>query len=287
MPKNAKKVTKAEAKASIKRLQMAAKRREKPRIEALAPVAVRELPPQHEVKEVPAPKIKHEVKEAPAEKEAPVEEPEEIVEEPEPVHKESGKKVVVGEAIEFGWSLVKSHFWFFVGIFLLFFALSFMMYGAGAIGTRIVLGLLVSGISIGYFKLSLDLADGKSPEFKELFSCFSLLLKYLAANVVYCVVVAVGLALLVVPGIIWAVQFGFFPYVIVSERLGPLSALRKSSSLTVGVKNRLVIFAFALLGINLLGLIPFGLGLILTIPLSVIAVAHVFRQLEKMHSSPQ
>ncbi len=268
MPKK-KKVKKAAVKVR-------SKKKEALQEQTIQPIATRELPPQPEVKEVTQPEVKEAVVEAEAESaETPAME--------EPEHKESHKQVIIGESIEFGWKAVKSHLGFFIGIFLLFGALSFMVYGAEAFGTRIVLGLLVTGISLGFIKIAVDMADKKAPEFKELFSCFSLLLKYVVASALYAVVVAVGLVLFVIPGIIWAVQFGFYPYVIVKERLGPLSALRKSSELTAGVKGRLIMFALCLLGINLLGVVALGLGVIITVPLSLIAAAHVFHQLEKQH----
>jgi uncharacterized membrane protein len=94
-------------------------------------------------------------------------------------------------------------------------------------------------------------------------------------------VVIIGLVLFIVPGLIWGVQFGFYPFILVKERLGPIKALRKSSAITEGVKGKLIFFALTLFGINLLGLIALGIGIIVTIPLSVIAVAHMFSQLEK------
>jgi hypothetical protein len=282
MPKK-KKVTKAEAKASIKRLHKASKRESSEQQEVtIEPVATRELPPQPFKKRIEVTEVVPEEIEAPVEvqevPEVQVEETPEEQEEPETDH--SHKRMVIGEAIESGWNSVKSHVWFFIAIFLLFTALSFMSISARAIGTRVVLSLLISGISLGCIKLAIDVVDGKSPEFKELFSCFSLLLKYVVAAILYAIVVAFGLALFVIPGIIWAVQFGFYPFVIVKERLGPLAALRKSSKITEGVKGRLVIFSLALFGINLLGVIALGIGVIVTIPLSVIAAAHVFKQLE-------
>ncbi len=273
MPKK-KKVTKASAKASIKRLHKASKKKEQPEVHAMEPVAVREIPSQS-VQEV-TPEVA-EPKESPVEVQ---EVPEEKAEEEEPETEHSHKKVIIGDAVEAGWNSVKAHIGFFIGIFLLFAALSFMSAYASGIGTRAVLGLLISGISIGYIKLAIDVVDGKSPEFKELFSCFSLLLKYILAAILYTLVVTIGLALFVIPGVIWAVQFGFYPYVIVKERLWPLAALRRSSAITEGVKGKLIIFALALIGINLLGVIALGIGVIVTIPLSVIAAAHVFKQLE-------
>ncbi len=270
MPKK-RKVKKTVAKAKPKKQKEAL---------TLQPIATRELPPQPVQEAVP--EIKVEPKEEPVVEEEPEEEVPEKKEEPEAREQ---KQVVIGEAIEFGWNAVKSHLGFFIGMFLLFAALSFMNFGSHAIGTRIVLGLFVSGISLGCIKITIDVADGKAPEFKELFSCFSLLLKYIIAAVLYSIVVGVGLVLLIIPGIIWAVQFGFYPYVIVKERLGPVAALRKSSAITEGVKGRLIVFAFALLGVNVLGVIAFGIGIIVTIPLSMIAMAHVFRQLEKQTHS--
>lgn len=238
----------------------------------IEPVATRELPPQ------PVPEVKVEPKEVEEIVEETVEEPVEE-ERPEP-KRSSHNKFVVGEAIEFGWDSVKSHLWFFIGIFLIFFVILFMIFGAKGVGTRVVLGVLVTGVSLGYIKLAVDIVDNKDPEFKELFSCFSLLLQYLLSLIIYVVIVSVGLVLFVIPGLIWAVQFGFFPFVIVNERLWPLNALRKSSALTEGVKGRLIVFGLVLLGINLLGLLAVGIGIIVTIPLSIIAAAHIFRQLE-------
>ncbi len=278
MPKK-KKVTKAEAKASIRRLHNASKRKEKPKVQAV-PIAARELPQTVEI-------VPQEVKEAPV---MPVELPQAPeVKEPEPeVHEEVHlKKVVIGDALEFGWSAVKAHVGFFIGIFLFCAVLSAIAGSSHSIVTKVILGLLIGGINLGYIKLAVDIVEEKAPEFKELFSCFSLLLKYIIAAILYFVVVSIGLVLFIIPGVIWAVQFGFYPFVIVKERLGPFSALRKSSEITSGVKGRLIVFAIALFGINLLGLIAFGVGVIITIPLSVIAAAHVFHQLEQQTGSSQ
>lgn len=280
MPKK-KKVTKAEARASIKRLHKAAKHKEKLEVQPAKPIATRELPPQPVQAKPVEPETKPSVEVYDVEK---PEVQEEAVEEHHDEKKEPHKQVVIGEAIEFGWTSVKSHLWFFIGICLFFAVLSFMTAGASSIVTRIVISLFVSGLSLGWIKIAIELVDGKTPEFKELFSCFPLLLKYIVAAIVYACVVAFGLVLFIIPGIIWAVQFGFYQYAIVKDRSGPFVALRRSSHLTSGVKGRLILFGLVLLGVNLLGAIALGIGLIVTIPLSIVAMAHVFKQLEKQTS---
>ena len=61
--------------------------------------------------------------------------------------------------------------------------------------------------------------------------------------------------------------------------MGPIEALKKSSQITKGVKLDLLVFSFLLTGINILGVLAFGIGLILTIPTTIIATAFVYRKL--------
>jgi len=193
-----------------------------------------------------------------------------------------GRSFEIGAAIEFGWKAVKENVWFFVGLFFLIAILNIMAMRVSGIGSKIVLGILVLGINLGYVKMALDVVEGKKPEFKELFSCFGLLPWYIIGSISYLLVVSAGLFLLIVPGILWLLTFGFFMFVIVDERANPLQALRKSAAITSGVKPHLFVFLLVLLGICILGLIPFGIGLILTIPLCIIASAHVYDQLKRL-----
>ena len=61
-----------------------------------------------------------------------------------------------------------------------------------------------------------------------------------------------------------------------NRRLRPRLAGRKPVS-TPEVKR---LFWLAVLGINILGMIPCGLGLFITIPLTFLAHAHIYRRLE-------
>lgn len=253
-----------------------------PPSDSLAPIAVRDSPKEI-VQERTAPSVEQapkpeQVSPAAEEKE---EDSEQKVEHNEEEKPSPAKEVFIGNAIEAGWNGVRSNLGFFAGAFLFWLVVVMIQAFAKGIATKVLVFIFLLGLSLGYLKVALDVADGKKPEFKELFSCFALLHKYIAAAIVYILTVIAGLILLIVPGIIWMIDFGLHPFVIVSERLGPIAALRKSSSLTEGVILKLLVFLLALIGINFLGSIPAGLGLILTLPLSAIAAAHVYRQLEK------
>ena len=75
------------------------------------------------------------------------------------------------------------------------------------------------------------------------------------------------------------IKIQFFPYFIISEELGPIDSLKKSYGITEGQSTNLVLFLMLLIIINLLGLIPLGLGLLITIPFSFVATGVMFSAL--------
>ncbi|SVE56612.1 uncharacterized protein METZ01_LOCUS509466, partial [marine metagenome] len=75
------------------------------------------------------------------------------------------------------------------------------------------------------------------------------------------------------------IKIQFFPYFIISEELGPIDSLKKSYEITEGQSTNLVLFLMLLIIINLLGLIPFGLGLLITIPFTFVATGVMFSAL--------
>jgi uncharacterized membrane protein len=92
--------------------------------------------------------------------------------------------------------------------------------------------------------------------------------------------VAIGFVFLIVPGIYLAVKYQFYDYLIVDKGMGPIEAIKRSGVLTEGVKWNLVLFWLALVGINILGMIALGVGLIATVPVSWLANAYVYRRLQ-------
>src|SRR5690606_24140896 len=91
--------------------------------------------------------------------------------------------------------------------------------------------------------------------------------------------VGVGLVLLIVPGVILAVVYAFYGFVIVDRGEPVLAALQRSAELTRGHRGELFLFGVVLLGLNLLGALAFGIGLLITSPVSLIAAGYVYRRL--------
>ena len=190
------------------------------------------------------------------------------------------------DAVKLGWEKVKSNLMFFVLVSLTVLFVNLLPRISDAIwGPSVILGivffLLKAFIDIGMIRISLNFVDGILTKYEVLFSGISVFLQYLAAIVIYMVVVAVGLILLIVPGVILGVRLMFFGALIVDKNMNPVEALKKSFEMTKGKTWDLFLFSLAILGINILGLICIGLGLIVTLPLTSIATMDVYRKIQK------
>jgi len=135
-------------------------------------------------------------------------------------------------------------------------------------------------IGMGLIRISLRFADSDKGQFADLFSCLPLFFKYLFSSILYGLIVLAGTILLIIPGIIWAIKFMFFSYFIVDQGLGPVEALKRSGAITDGAKWDLFGFGLLLFGINILGALALLIGLLATIPTSMVATAYVYRRLQ-------
>jgi uncharacterized membrane protein len=103
--------------------------------------------------------------------------------------------------------------------------------------------------------------------------------RFLGAELLTGIIVFIGFLLLVVPGIIAAIGLGFAPYSVIDRGKGPVEALKDSWHITKGHKGQLLLFGVTLLGLNLLGVIALVVGLLVTIPMTWLAVTHAYRAL--------
>lgn len=158
-------------------------------------------------------------------------------------------------------------------------------HSALSFGAHIGIFALSLIISLGAKKITLDLVDGKDAQLGDLFSQSQLFWKFLLATVVYAVVLVVGFILLIIPGIYFSLKYGFFGYILVDHpELSAMESLSESARLTEGIRWQLFVFSLALIGINILGAIVFGIGLLYTLPVSIMAYTALYRSLTKIAS---
>lgn len=104
--------------------------------------------------------------------------------------------------------------------------------------------------------------------------------KYIGAQIVVAVAVLIGLILLIVPGIIAMLAFFMTQYLVVERKLWPIEAMKESARITKGNRWKLFLLLLAIIGINIVGFLALIVGLLVTIPVSMLALAHAYRMLE-------
>ena len=196
------------------------------------------------------------------------------------------------EAIKFGFNFFKANISVFVKLALVVVAINIVMGLISGMFDRTPINLLWGIVSlaisivvqVGFTKIILDLHDGKPLNLTHFYSLYHLTLRFLGASILYGLIVMVGFILLIVPGIIWAIKFQFFGFLIVDKGVGVMDSIKKSGLLTEGVKMELFLFGILLALLNIAGAIALGIGLFVTIPTSIMAGVYVYRKL--LSSSP-
>jgi uncharacterized membrane protein len=201
------------------------------------------------------------------------------------------------EALRFGWETLKAHLGFLLGLMLLILGLNLLP----ELGRRQTLeaapplavvwtlcGYLVQmATQMGLVRISLRLVDGREPGYGDLFGDLTTFWRYVVGNLLFLLIILGGLLLLVVPGIIWSIKYQFAPFLIVDRNIGIKEAFKESAGITSGVKWELVLFFLLVMGLNLLGLLAFAIGLFFTLPATMIAYAFVYRKLLERKKSAE
>ena len=194
-----------------------------------------------------------------------------------------------GEAISFGWEKMKKHFWFFAGVLILVWLMQVLPTGIANIfkGKMIFLYVILLMadliirviIKMGLIKIALDVVDKEEAAANTLFSCVNFTGKFILGTLLYFVIVLGGFILFIVPGIIWAIKYQFFAYLIIDKNFGPMEAIKKSGEITAGNKGKLFLLGLLIVLINIAGVICLLVGLFATIPTSMLVMAYVYRKL--------
>ena len=199
------------------------------------------------------------------------------------------------EAIRFGWDTTKKNLAFFIGILVISGIFQLIPEALNKFVLRpakgnLILVLVVALITIGFYlvnlivtmgllRISLKFVDNEKPQITDLFSCAPLLLKYIISSILFAAIVALGLMLLIIPGIIMAIRLSFNFYFIVDKGVGPIEALKSSFNITRDNTGNLFIFGIIATLLNFLGALPFCIGLFITVPIVMVAYAYIYRQL--------
>lgn len=193
------------------------------------------------------------------------------------------------------WRVTKEKITFLVGLTFVLFILevvsSFILDGLEKSGQTflfVILQVLVSIVSIiigaGVMWISLKIVRGEAFQVSDIFTPTPLFFRYVGVNILYSLIVCAGILLLIVPGIIWAIKYSQVKYLILDRQIGILETFSESARMTDGSKMELFVLYLLFVLINVGGALLFGIGLLVTVPLTIIASALAYNLL--LRSSP-
>ncbi len=200
------------------------------------------------------------------------------------------RKFLIDEALQFGWQIMKKNFFFFVGILLFILAIQFIPVALTnfdfasdvfLIAIYLLIFLISIVIGMGVVKISLNFYNDTKNSFSTLFSSYKLFFIYLLTTILYTLIVFLGFILLIIPGVYLAIRFSFFEYFIIDKKMGVIKSLKESWKITKGNFWGLLAFMFIVAVINILGAFALLLGLFVSIPITWIAWAFIYRKLSE------
>lgn len=190
----------------------------------------------------------------------------------------------ISEVIGTSWDYLKQQIWVLVGLYIGYTILS------GLVGSLItpeantmtfvggLLSLILGAIfSLGYYKNIFQTLDGIEPQFSAYGQQASKILTYIIANIIYSLIVCIGIIFFIVPGVYLGLRLQFFICLIVEEDAGIIDSLKRSWEITDGHTMNLLFLFLAQIVIAIVGLILLIVGLFVAAPLIITIQCNVFR----------
>lgn len=189
-------------------------------------------------------------------------------------------------SLKFGWKTFKARPWLFVGSILIYAAVQFVLLAVektlGSAGEFLMVFINLgvgTVLAVGLMSLYLKAHDNlKEASFSDMWN-LEPFWRYLVTSVVIAIIVIVGIFVLIIPGIIFALAFSMAPYLVIEKKMWTKKALKKSWDMTKGHWLELFLLGIAMAVINFLGAFLLLVGLLVTAPVSLLAMAHVYRKL--------
>ncbi len=130
-------------------------------------------------------------------------------------------------------------------------------------------GILLGGpITASYLHLAHQVSRNRKIGPGDFFRGFDQFVPLIKLNLLILAVFFLGLLMLIIPGFYFAVSYIFAHLFVWFYDVEPTEAIRLSRKTVSGNFRQILLLCLVLAGINLLGLLAFGVGILLTMPFS-------------------
>ncbi|MCJ0904462.1 hypothetical protein [Rhodococcus sp. ARC_M6] len=201
-----------------------------------------------------------------------------------------GPQLSVGAALTYGWERFKNNALVWIGVTLAAVVISGLIqlvFGSasspGEISVLALIGSLVSAIvgfliQAAFIRGALHEIDGNKPAFGS-FIQITNVGAIVLASVIISIASGIGLVLCIIPGLIVIFLTYYTLTFVIDQNQDAISGIKSSFALTSKNVGPLLLLALTLIGINIVGTILLLVGLLVTLPISLIASTYAYRVL--------
>lgn len=197
------------------------------------------------------------------------------------------KEVKIAESLRAGWAALHANLGLMLGLGVAY-ALAMAVAQADAPLVKIP-ATVVQWVLMGVILLAgiyIMWRDGaKVPGVADMPLEAGRMLRFLGVTIATTLITILGLLLLIVPGVVFALKYGFASAFVLDEGLDVGDALKRSAELTEGVKWRLFVQGLAFGGVILLGLLALLVGVIPALMTVLLAWSWTYVDLRKQEEN--
>jgi hypothetical protein len=207
-------------------------------------------------------------------------------------------EVKIGEYFGRGWEIFKQKAPLFVLYTILLVAIqaviAFLPYPLGPGGgedappgggiLNFAFNVVTPVLAAGYYFVAFQVARRRSAEFNDFFQGFNRFLPIFLTSLISGLLTVIGFALLVLPGIYLAVAYLFAQPLVIDKSADFWQAMETSRKLITKKWFSFFVLLLAIFFLNLGGALLLGIGLLVTIPLSVCIVAAAYEDIVGLNS---
>lgn len=195
----------------------------------------------------------------------------------------------IRKAFEFAWMMFKKQSGLFIAIMLTFFALWVILEFIVVAGQRFgfllwvtahtVFFIIFASMEIGLIRICLASHDGKQARYSDIFRELHLGINFLFVQLVYFVMILIGFMLFIVPGVYLGTKHALYAFHFADGHSNLKQSFQESALTSQGSWWFLFWFSVFIFLLNILGASILGVGLIITVPLSVLMKTSIYCQL--------
>ncbi|MFQ6088261.1 MAG: hypothetical protein ACE5K0_05095 [Candidatus Methanofastidiosia archaeon] len=174
----------------------------------------------------------------------------------------------IGKYIGEAWELTKDNLVTFVVAFLII-----------AVAGDIVPIILSAPLTVGFYIIASKAKKGEA-DLGDLAKGFDVFGSAVLAQLIIAILIVVGLIFCIIPGLVFALWYMYTLVVIAEKKVGFQEAMRESKEIVSKEFFDHVIFVIVLLFINFIGFLLCLVGLLVTVPLSMVALVMAYQDLK-------